>query len=134
MPTSAEPTYFDSSALVKLVLQEPESVALWRHVRGRTRRASCGLARVEVIRAAKPHGPDAETRARRVLERLEIVHLDDSLLESAAELAGPELRSLDAIHLAAALTLGRGIVELVTYDSRMAAAAVALGLRVGSPR
>ncbi len=126
--------YLDSSALVKLVLQEPETPALWRHLRRWPRRASCSLARVEVIRAAKPLGATVVSRSKRLLEHLELIHLDDSLLDDAAQLAGPDLRSLDAIHLAAARSLGDGLDALVTYDVRMAAAAKALGLRVAAPK
>lgn len=71
------------------------------------------------------------TRARRVLGRLDLLRLDDALLDSAAMLHPTPLRSLDAIHLAAAKTLGEAIV--VTYDDRMRAAAVAIGVEVVAP-
>src|SRR5262249_40095112 len=56
--------YLDSSALVKLVVAERESTALRRSLRTEPRRASCALARVEVVRAVRPHGGAAITRAR----------------------------------------------------------------------
>ncbi len=131
---SAEPTvYLDSSALVKLVVHEPESGALGRYLRRRPRRMSCALARVEVVRAVRPQGAVALTRARRVLERLSLLRLDDSLLDAAAQLDGSSLRSPDAIHLAAAQTIGVELESVVTYDIRMTAAATGLGLRVASP-
>jgi len=130
---SAEPVvYLDSSALVKLVVREPESGALRRYLRRRPRRVSCALARVEVVRAVHPQGEAAHTRARRVLERLNLLRLDDPLLDAAAQLDGPSLRSLDAIHLAAAQAVG-DIESVVTYDVRMQAAASDLGLPVASP-
>jgi hypothetical protein len=55
------------------------------------------------------------------------------LLDDAAELEGDDLRSLDAIHLAAARALGDALGELITYDRRMAAAARDLGLPTGAP-
>jgi predicted nucleic acid-binding protein len=125
--------YLDSSALVKLVVQEPESAALAARLRRDEERASCALARVEVVRAVRAHGPGAVTRARQLLERVSLVHLDDMLLDDAAELQGDELRSLDAIHLAAARALGDGLAELITYNRRMAAAARALSLPTGAP-
>jgi uncharacterized protein len=131
---NAEPAvYLDSSALVKLVVREPESSALQRYLRRRPRRVSCALARVEVVRAVRPQGTDAINRARRVLERLNLLRLDDPLLEAAAQLDGPSLRSLDAIHLAAAHALGAELESVVTYDLRMTGAATGLGLRVASP-
>lgn len=125
--------YLDSSALVKLVIREPESEALAGHLRARPTRVSCALARVEVLRAVRPHGPASVTRAQRVLERVGLLRLDDDLLDAAGALEGPTLRSLDAIHLAAAAMLGDALVELITYDVRMSQAAAQLGLAVAAP-
>ena len=47
--------YVDSSAIVKLVVRENESAALWRYLRGRSL-VSSALARVEITRAVMPHG------------------------------------------------------------------------------
>jgi predicted nucleic acid-binding protein len=90
------------------------------------------LARVEVIRAVRPHGPKAIDRARRVLAALDLLALDDELLDTAAML-DPPIRSLDAIHLAAALRLGGALGDLVTYDTRMAEAARTVGLVTSRP-
>lgn len=126
--------YFDSSALVKLAVREPESTALRAFIRRRTARASCALAHVEVVRAVRHHGPAATARARAILERIELVQLDDLLLDAAARLPVEHLRSLDAIHLAAAQRLGDDLSVLVSYDERMLAAARGLGMSVASPR
>jgi predicted nucleic acid-binding protein len=126
--------YLDSSALVKLVITESESAALRRFLRTEPRRASCALARVEVLRAVRPHGAAAVTRARRLLRRLDLVRLDDELLESAAALDVRILRSLDAIHLAAAQVLGDELTAVVTYDYRMTTAANLLSVPIAAPR
>jgi predicted nucleic acid-binding protein len=63
-----------------------------------------------------------------------MLHLDDELLEDVATLDLGVLRSLDAIHLAAARTLGDELQAVVTYDERMASAAARLGLHVDTPR
>lgn len=126
--------YLDSSALVKLVVAEAESVALRRFLRRRPLRVSCSLARVEVPRAVMRHGAQAVRRARRLLAAVDLLRLDDPLLDSAAELDVIVLRSLDAIHLAAAQALGEGLDALVTYDQRMAEAAEVLRLPVAAPR
>ncbi len=125
--------YLDSSALVKLVVREVDSAALRRYLRRQTRRVSCALARVEVVRAVRPHGPEAVARARAVLQRIDLLQLDDSLLDAAATLDAVVLRSLDAIHLAAARELRGELSAIVTYDARMAKAAAALGLHVAAP-
>jgi hypothetical protein len=126
--------YLDASAIVKLVVKEPESAALRRYLRDESERASCALARVEVIRAVSAQGPAILARARRVLGRIDLVHLDDDLLDDAATLAAGVLRSLDAIHLAAASVFGDDLSAVVTYDDRMARSAALLGLPVAAPR
>ena len=125
--------YLDSSALVKLVVAEPESPALRQYLRDQSERASCSLARVEVLRAVRSHGSPALTRARRLLQRLYLVQIDDELLDAAAALDPGVFRSLDAIHLAAAQVFGDELTAVVTYDRRMAAAAGRLELAVVGP-
>lgn len=132
---AAATLYLDSSALVKLVQVERESAALRRYLRRHRSvvRATCALARVEVVRAVAPGGARAMALARRQLSRFHQMDLDRELLDRAAGL--PEaglLRSLDAIHLAAAQTLP-GLRAVVTYDIRMQTAARALGLPVDAP-
>jgi predicted nucleic acid-binding protein len=124
--------YLDSSALVKLVAHEKESAALQDALAGVEALASCNLARVEIVRAARQKRPSVVEKARRLLASIELVQLDDELLDLAAELDRP-LRSLDAIHLAAALEIGDELEAFVTYDGRMAQAADALGLPVVAP-
>lgn len=125
--------YLDSSALVKLVVAEAESDALADHLRGHPDRVSCALARVEVIRVVRVHGQQATSRARQLLQRISLVRLDDMLLDEAAALSSVPLRSLDAIHLAAARALGPALAEVITYDRRMSEAADRIGLPVVAP-
>lgn len=127
------PVYVDSSALVKLLVDEGETPALRRWLRDRPRWASCALARVEVLRAVRGAGAGVVTRGRRLLDRVDLITVDDPLLRDAASLGPPMLRSLDAIHLAAARALGTRLDVVVTYDRRMADAARTLGLRVVAP-
>lgn len=128
--------YLDSSALVKLVQQEPESAALRRYLR-RYRgegRVTSALSRVEVVRAVADGGARAIGHARRALGRVDQIHLDRTLLDQAATLApSTMLRSLDAIHLASATLLGSDLRAVVTYDQRMVAAASGLGMSVERP-
>ena len=124
--------YLDASALVKLVVPESQSAALAAYVERRSPLSSCALARVEVVRAVSPHGEEPVRTARELLDEIDLIQLDDELLDLAAELQGP-LRSLDAIHLAAALELGDALEAVVTYDGQMTRAAEVLGLMVVAP-
>ena len=125
--------YLDSSALVKLVVREPESRALRAYLRREPERLSCGLARTEVLRAVRPLGPAALETARRLLRNIHLVRLDDTLLDAAGVLEPLALRSLDAIHLASAQLVAPTLRAVVTYDRRMADAAASLGFPVAAP-
>jgi predicted nucleic acid-binding protein len=127
--------YLDASALVKLIVVEPESPALFEFLRARPDRASSVLSLVEVPRALRRISGTATVRqrARRLLGSLYIVDLDRRILAAAATFAPPELRTLDAIHLATALALGEDLSELVTYDRRLASAAARVDLAVRAP-
>lgn len=126
--------YLDSSAIVKLFVEEPESAALRRTLAEHPARISSMLARVETLRALRRRNRSAETlgRAEAVLERIALVPLDEPILRAAAATEPRTLRSLDAIHLATALSLF-GLDLLVTYDQRLFTAAAAAGLPVVSP-
>lgn len=126
-------TYVDSSAIVKLAVREPESVALRRYLRRRRTLVSSALARAEVLRALLPAGEEAVVRGRSVLARFDLVRVNDRVLNAAGLLRPPELRTLDAVHLATAQLLGDELRALVTYDARMAEAAKGLGYRVVAP-
>lgn len=127
-------TYLDSSALVKLAIREPESAALRQFLRRKRPLVSSALARTEVLRALLPAGSAAVTRGLDVLQRIDLVRVNERVLNEAGALEPAELRSLDAIHLATARQLGRELTAIVTYDDRMAAAAKKLGHRVVQPR
>jgi predicted nucleic acid-binding protein len=128
--------YLDSSALVKLVTREAESDALRRFLRRHPtdRRVTSVLARVEVVRAIAAGGPGAVAHARRQMARIDQINVDRDLLDAAATLApGTILRSSDAIHLAAARSMGADLRSVLTYDHRMRDAATALGIMVDAP-
>ena len=113
--------YLDSSALVKLVQREAESDALRRFLRRHRadHLVTSALARVEVVRAVLIGGPPALAHARRQLSRLDQVMLSTEMLDRAATLSpNTQLRSLDAIHLAAAQVVGADLRAVVTYCCR----------------
>ena len=127
--------YLDSSALVKLVTREPETAALLSLLEPRPEVVSSVLARVEVLRAVARVRGSKRTfeRARAVLSRVVLVAMDDPILEAASTVAPVDLRSLDAIHLATALTLRPEIEAIVSYDARLNEAAKAVGFPVLTP-
>lgn len=87
-----------------------------------------------MLRALSPAGDEAVARGRAVLQRVDLVRINDRVLNAAAVLSPPDLRSLGAIHLATAQQLGRDVTAPVTYDARMAIAARRLGYKIVQPR
>ena len=124
--------YLDSSALVKLVVEEPESEDLRTFVGDRVVVSSM-VARTEVIRVVARTEPERVGAAEKVLAETSLIIIDGPLASAAAWVEPASIRSLDAIHLAAAQRLEVGLEALVTYDRRMVDAAQMAGLRVASP-
>jgi hypothetical protein len=127
--------YFDSSALVKLVKAEPESSALaaWIDERAADRPVSSTLAKVEVLLAVRRGGDRYAERARAVIDGVDLISISDEVIDSAAVLDGPGLRSLDAIHLATALHIRGALTGMVVYDRRLFDGAARFGLDPVSP-
>ncbi len=127
--------YLDSSAIVKLVVAEPESPPLQTFLAKWPDRISSCLARVELHRALRRSsaGPSLADRAEHILERLNLLRMDSAILQTAAALDPPSLRTLDAIHLATALAIGADLHALITYNARLADAAAAAKLSVFAP-
>jgi predicted nucleic acid-binding protein len=129
------PAYVDTSAIVKLIVVEPESEALVEALSQWPDRVTSALARVEVHRALGrvKASRAVHTRADAVLDALVLVRPDGPILTTAASLRNPLLRALDAIHLATALSLGDDPDVFITYDTRLARIAERLRLRVAHP-
>ena len=126
--------YLDTSAAVKLVVAETGSKALRRFLDGVTDSiVSSDLLRTELLRATRRGAPEAMEQARAVLESVTLLSIPASTFELAALLDPTMLRSLDALHLAAALELGDELTGLITYDDRLAAAASVHGVFVVAP-
>lgn len=126
--------YLDTSALTKLVVAEAESKALRAWLTTDREPVACDLARTELIRAVRRSAPDRLLHARAVLDSLTLIDVTTSIFEQASRLDPPALRSLDAIHLAAALDLGDDLDSMVTYDDRLAEAANLNGVPVTAPK
>jgi predicted nucleic acid-binding protein len=126
--------YLDTSALVKLVVAEAETDALRSWLAEADRDAvSSDLARTELLRVVRRSAPDRVLLARQVLDSIILIELATATFEAAGRLDPSILRTLGAVHLAAALSLGDDIESLVTYDDRLSFAARLNGVAVTSP-
>ena len=127
--------YLDSSAFVKLLVEETETAAVRTFLANRAaRRVSSALLRTESLRAVRHLGPDALATVREGLRRVDLIGIDDRILDAAGILEPQVLRTLDAIHLATAMAIGDDLEAIVTYDERMADAARLMGLSTATPR
>ena len=125
--------YADSSALIKLVIRERESAVLKRWLTGK-RIVSSRIAEVEVSRGARRSGREPRPRVEELLGEIDLIELGDRVVSRAVRLDPAELRSLDALHLATALSIADDLDGFVTYDRQLGRAASAAGLPVATPR
>jgi uncharacterized protein len=127
--------YLDSSALLKLLVEEKESSALasWLSKRPNTPKISSELAKLEVVRAARRLGAAVVPAARALVSQLDLIPLSGGLINEAADAGGPMMRSLDAIHLVSALSISAELTAFVAYDHRLVTAARAAKLHLRRP-
>lgn len=124
--------YLDTSAALKLMIDEAESRALIDSLNtNRPGLVSCTLLETEMRRAAQRIPELTQRHVTELLERIDLYTPSAAVFTQAGLLPGANLRSLDAIHLAAALHLGADV--LVSYDRRMIEAARGIGMDVSSP-
>jgi hypothetical protein len=124
--------YLDTSALAKFVRPERETKQLRRWLAPK-RWIISDLHRTELRRVAAQAGGRAPARADRLIAESDIVRIDAETFDRAGRLAPLDLRSLDALHLAAAMTLGPDLAGIVSYDERLTNAAAAAGITVATP-
>ena len=125
--------YLDSSAYVKLVLREREERALRVEMAECDGYVSSSLLGVEAIRACRRHRAGYASDAREWLLDVALIPMDDAILDAATSLDPPPLRSLDALHLATALSIRDELGAFFTYDQRLAEAAETHGLPLAMP-
>jgi uncharacterized protein len=128
--------YADTSAVIKLLAEESHSVAFAAFYDDHpdAEWVSSSLLRIELTRAVARAAPALLPDARDLLSAFSCVAIDEEVVEAAMSEPDRALRSLDAIHLATARILGPDLDGLVTYDTRLAAAASDAGLVVLSPK
>lgn len=125
--------YLDTSAAMKLLVQESESAALAKYLQSidERRLVASWLLHTELHCAANRHPDDVDLEsAEIVLDTVSLIDLTRGDLLTAGTLPG-RLRSNDAVHLAVALRVGAD--ELVTYDAELGAAAAAAGIIAVQP-
>lgn len=127
---TARLAYLDTSAYVKLPLEEEGHEGLLSELSRWDGYVSSMLLGVEAIRACSRYGSDHATDARAWLEGVALLPLDDTVLDVATSLPPANVKTLDALHLATALTVRDEIGAFFTYDQRLAEAAVSHGLPV----
>jgi predicted nucleic acid-binding protein len=131
--------YVDSSVLLRVVLRERGALREWRRS---TRLISSELIRLECLRTLdrariREDIGDEEVAERRgglleALRSLELLPIDRSVLERAADQFPTRLGTLDALHLASALVVREEVPDLVlaTHDRELAVAGRSVGFRV----
>lgn len=123
--------YVDASAIVKLVIDEADSLTMLRWCQESERLVTSRIGLIETRRAVSRRDHD-QSHLDSVLDRFEVFELDADVGRRAGGLTPPTLRTLDAIHVATALAI-EGLEAFVTYDDRSADAARAVGLPVVRP-
>lgn len=126
--------YIDTSAIVKLVTVEAETAALHEWVaEHQPELVASDLLRTELQRAVRRSGTSQPIDIEEGLAAIDLLPATPGVFDAAAELEPADLRTLDSVHLATALGIADDCDGLITYDSRLAAAARHHGLTVISP-
>jgi uncharacterized protein len=126
--------YVESSAAAKLLVEEPESAALAARLDAWVAEGwaitSSLVLETELRRLAQRLQLEQE-RVSDLLDRFDLIEPDGRTYRTAGLLPGERVRSLDALHVAAALQ--GGCERLVTSAARLGDAARAAGLRIEAP-
>jgi predicted nucleic acid-binding protein len=126
--------YVDTSALGRIMVEEPDRRAIERALEGFDHVVSSRLLRTELCRLGLRRDLPAE-RAEALLSGIALMPLDEELLGATERLPPAALGTLDTIHLATALRLGEAgeLDALMTYDRSLERAGREHGLAVLSP-
>ncbi len=124
--------YIDASAILKLIKREKESDALYKSLPDAI--ISSQIIRVEVMRTVVGSSDDLILEAQKRLRQISYLEVNEEVIRNAS-IFGTNIssRTLDSIHLASVLFLGRAIDGIITYDKTMIADAKLLGIPVLTP-
>ena len=126
--------YIDSSALLKLAFPEAETAAVEADLASRDGLVSSRLCAIECARAFRRGGGRTTLQTvEDLLEGIVFIEISAAIAAQASDVHPAEVRALDAIHLASALSVGDPLLQVITYDQRLADAARAHGLTVVQP-
>lgn len=125
--------YLDASAMVTYVLKRANVWALRAHLRdlASAELVTSTVGLIETVLNCDRVGSFPNLLSL-LLRDYDEIHVTAEIRDKATQLSG-RLKTLDAIHVATAETLGPELVSFVTYDRRMALVAAARGLPVASP-
>jgi predicted nucleic acid-binding protein len=128
----------DTSALTKLLITEPETHELRAWLTAQSGlgeyAATSAIGRVELMRVVARYGePGQAERAGYLLDGLDILPLTEPVVALAETIGPAALRSLDAVHLAAAAHMKQELTAFVTYDHRLLDGCREVGLPTASP-
>jgi predicted nucleic acid-binding protein len=119
--------YVETSAAAKLLVEEEASARLAEHLDALREAPVSSLVLETELRRLAVRIELPQTAVTALLERFDLLETDRSLYREAGLLPGHHLRSLDALHVAAAIRLNADV--MLSYDRRQIAAAEAVGLR-----
>ena len=126
--------YIDTSAFVKLFVEEPESDAVAAAIgRSWPQMVASEILAVEAFRVALRRGGAAPARAAQLLRQVILLPFSTEIRADSCRISPPELGTLDAIHLATAISVADQVGAIFTYDKRLAQASTDAGLRVLAP-
>lgn len=125
--------YLDTSALFKLIHRETETdaLAVWLRERSDRPKITSALTRVELLQATQRLESSPVGVAVALLAGVDLIPISAVVVDVASEL--DDVRSLDAIHLASALSINDGSLVMVTYDARLGDASRRVGVSVATP-
>ena len=124
--------FLDSSAILKLIVEEPESKTLRRFIP--EYKMASRLSRLEVLRNVHQIDPKKVSTARDKLDGIFYVEINTPVLKNAEEIAlSMEIKSLDAIQAGSALFLKDSIAGVISYDKNLNRALKLLGIKVYAP-
>ena len=130
--------YLDASAIVKLIVSEPETEALQQYLRDAPSHGikaffSSRLGYIEVMRAVRRRAPELLPGSREYLRGVHWLGVTEPIIEVASSIGSDHLRTLDSLHLATALQEASVLGHVVVYDARLARACREAGLHVVVP-
>jgi uncharacterized protein len=125
--------YLDTSVLGRILLDEPDTPAIRRELGHFERHISSGLLSVELHRLGLRVNMLAVVSE--LLSGKVLIPVDAEILAAAETITPPTVATLDAIHLATAVSLSNAgkLDALMTYDKQLATGVREHGLEVLTP-